>query len=484
MFETDAGGKEFPCIQALKENHSVVTRFLTDGDPQVCRTAKEFVKLLALYDYPIIGVTAASHYLRFAAEEKHLWHLADLVAALELKHPTLLEDTVKLLAVKSELSSTQSKFHAPYTDDPLRIWNNVLILLKSESLPRYPIRHKLSTVLLQCLPILTPMLDIRKSSFSLEEASLIVEVICQLSELTKKVRIGDLLTLERYLVTYLFQVLLRVENHNKKVNEVYHIAQLLCKLSENQAIQNDALRSLVQASLDPDSRPLFMEQVVWSKSSLSGFDVDNLCDNDEFQPERFSMYMSLMKENQKRTASICLSRAHSTSLHSGKLAKTELRNWGVSPKVHIKTNPDAKFNLNMFLSVLLNVCMAVTLNGDNGNGKEHQPPSKIPQVSPEAMRKVALLLVEIVSPDVMFNGLPWPEEEFSKVMLFTICFCKINKYNMLMFKAFVSCIYRSKWNETCKLGELSSTIRIFGIYLRLWQITVHRYVIVQYYSGR
>lgn len=29
---------------------------------------------------------------------------------------------------------------------------------------------------------------------------------------------------------------------------------------------------------------------------------------------------------------------------------------------------------------------------------------------------VSLLLVELVSPDVMYNGLPWPDEEFTKVI--------------------------------------------------------------------
>lgn len=33
----------------------------------------------------------------------------------------------------------------------------------------------------------------------------------------------------------------------------------------------------------------------------------------------------------------------------------------------------------------------------------------------EAVTNVALLLVQLISPDVMFNGLPWPEEDFCKV---------------------------------------------------------------------
>lgn len=419
LYESDTGRKDFPCISALKENHSILMRFLTDMDPQVCRTAREFVKLLSLYDGPAVGVTAACYYLTYATEEKHLWHLTELIATLELKYASILQDTLKVLVVKSGLSSTQSNYRNFYSEDPLLIWKNILLLVKSEGLKQNPIRHKLSTVLQENLNILIPKIDVRKSSFSIDEASLIVEIISKIrNEISKKARFGDLITLERYLVDYLFHVLLRVDNQAKKANEVFHITQLLAELSENQAIQNDALRSLVQTSLDPDNRPLFMEQVVLSKSCMSGFDVDNLYDNDEFQPERFSMYVPLMRENQKRTASVCLSRAHSTSLHSGKLAKSELRQWSVSPKIQIKTNEDAQLNLNLFISSLLNICMAIQNGGDNGGGKgHHTDQGRSLQVSSEAMRKVALLLVEIVSPDVMFNGLPWPEEDFSKVQV-------------------------------------------------------------------
>jgi integrator complex subunit 5 len=36
----------------------------------------------------------------------------------------------------------------------------------------------------------------------------------------------------------------------------------------------------------------------------------------------------------------------------------------------------------------------------------------------DAVISLALLLVELISPDVMYNGLPWPEEEFCKVKHF------------------------------------------------------------------
>lgn len=41
--------------------------------------------------------------------------------------------------------------------------------------------------------------------------------------------------------------------------------------------------------------------------------------------------------------------------------------------------------------------------------------NKYSDMSWDSMTLLSLLLVQFVSPDVMYNGLPWPEEEFSKV---------------------------------------------------------------------
>lgn len=41
--------------------------------------------------------------------------------------------------------------------------------------------------------------------------------------------------------------------------------------------------------------------------------------------------------------------------------------------------------------------------------------NKYCDMSWDSMTLLSLLLVQFVSPDVMYNGLPWPEEEFSKV---------------------------------------------------------------------
>lgn len=59
------------------------------------------------------------------------------------------------------------------------------------------------------------------------------------------------------------------------------------------------------------------------------------------------------------------------------------------------------YNIGQFVSVIKGCCY-------NPEGDK---------ITVDNMTQVSLLLVQFVSPDVMYNGLPWPEEEFSKVRL-------------------------------------------------------------------
>ena len=51
----------------------------------------------------------------------------------------------------------------------------------------------------------------------------------------------------------------------------------------------------------------------------------------------------------------------------------------------------------IFTSILFKLCNEVTV---------------LPKE--DTYKQLALLLVEVVSPDVMYNGLPWPEEDFTR----------------------------------------------------------------------
>lgn len=69
-------------------------------------------------------------------------------------------------------------------------------------------------------------------------------------------------------------------------------------------------------------------------------------------------------------------------------------------------------NTNELINALKSCCL-LPANSEN----------KFVNVSLESITLISLQLVQIVSPDVMYNGLPWPEEEFSKVCKVTNFYC-------------------------------------------------------------
>lgn len=62
-------------------------------------------------------------------------------------------------------------------------------------------------------------------------------------------------------------------------------------------------------------------------------------------------------------------------------------------------------NINELINVI-KACCTTTSEADKSTATD---------ISLDSVTLVSLLLVQYVSPDVMYNGLPWPEEEFSKV---------------------------------------------------------------------
>lgn len=108
---------------------------------------------------------------------------------------------------------------------------------------------------------------------------------------------------------------------------------------------------------------------------------------------------SLLKLNQKQGISLNVSR--SSILHSGVIG------CGV-PKVSqqwIPNSLDADVK-NLFLKAIVACCMTIDENGSSNN-----------KFLLEGLCQVAQLLVELVSTDVMYNGIAWPDEEFTKVTM-------------------------------------------------------------------
>jgi len=105
--------------------------------------------------------------------------------------------------------------------------------------------------------------------------------------------------------------------------------------------------------------------------------------------------VSLLKDNHKFGVMPVQPLGSSTVFHAGTIGAGAR---GVAENKPV-TKDQAEINRRTVAGVIMRLCEST---GD-------QPG--------EGAKQLALMMVEIISPDIMYNGLPWPEEEFMKVTI-------------------------------------------------------------------
>ncbi|XP_050068431.1 integrator complex subunit 5 [Anopheles maculipalpis] len=161
------------------------------------------------------------------------------------------------------------------------------------------------------------------------------------------------------------------ESLDESLNRVYILLSKHC--GHRKAARTAALRELLEGALFMHGN-LFGSQ---SESQAYSFD----------KPDDL-----LIKLNHKQGIALNASRA--TVLHAGII--------GQGPKIPTKkaVGPASEMQ-NHLLNAIVACCQDVN---------DHQ-------ATIDGFSYVSLLLVEMISPDVMYNGLPWPEEDFIKVTM-------------------------------------------------------------------
>lgn len=191
--------------------------------------------------------------------------------------------------------------------------------------------------------------------------------------------ISDGIKLEKLTVKYFFWCLTESDlvQRTSAVERCNSLLNKQCVGNNKKGIRSAALRDLLEGAL---------------------FLYGNLFGEPRHVAEYSQIYHkkdeSLLKLNQRQGISLNVSR--SSILHSGVIG------CGV-PKVSQPWIPDGLDNeiKNIYLKVIVACCQ------DDQNEKQ----------TIEGFCQVAQLLVELVSSDVMYNGLAWPEEEFTKITI-------------------------------------------------------------------
>lgn len=193
---------------------------------------------------------------------------------------------------------------------------------------------------------------------------------------------SDAIRCEKFTVKYFFWCLTETDEitRTKVTDRCYSLLTKQC--TSRKGIRSAALRDLIEGAL---------------------FLYPNLFGAPLQIAEKSHIYHkkdeSLLKLNQKQGISLNVSR--SSILHSGVIGS------GV-PKVSQQWIPDSLDgeNKNLFLKSIVACCTNPEENGNNGC-----------KFLIDGLCHVSHLLVEFVSTDVMYNGIAWPEEEFTKVTM-------------------------------------------------------------------
>ncbi|GIY08211.1 integrator complex subunit 5 [Caerostris extrusa] len=202
----------------------------------------------------------------------------------------------------------------------------------------------------------------------------------------KQMPMSSLFVVCSSVMCYFFHLLGRKElDPVIKITLVNNIKNLLANLCQQSSAQHAVLRMLLEGVLDKKYSVLFGARL-------------------KTDGEKSALETNLLNENVKYMSSITLPQSHSSVFHSG-IIGSGLR---ITKNVPQLQKDVVLHNKQIILDILQACCKASwrfplddTQNVNN---------SLIP-----GMKIVALLMVELISPDVMFNGLPWPDEDYLKV---------------------------------------------------------------------
>ncbi|XP_043288264.1 integrator complex subunit 5 [Venturia canescens] len=371
-------------LTSIKQDLSLVVPLLLDANPLRVQTAVRLLTLLGAQS-PTVIISASASALRNAKTDFHLAALVRLVSENVVVFPAIKPEVENPMSGHGYLTQAleQSLRDIQYTSaskdcESRQLFRNLSTLLKWEN-------SKKAEILASQLVSRAVTLNLEQISGLLmktddfELANDIAETLDLLSFSEKSSHPSSVqLTLKvtRSIIRYFF-ICIREEDIYRKERGVKRVMRLLsvqsCYSSSARVL---ALRELLSNSIFNEPSKYFGAKVNHEQKS------DNLL---------------LLSQNHKQGTSALLAQKHSSVFHAGVI--------GQGPRKPPPENCLDKETIALNSTLLVDAIKACCSMED---------PGPYP-VNLDAMTMVSLLLVELVSPDVMYNGLPWPDEEFTKV---------------------------------------------------------------------
>ncbi|XP_057653331.1 integrator complex subunit 5 isoform X1 [Diorhabda carinulata] len=370
-------------IQSLSKESTELVQMLLSTEKVISDTAAQIVVLLG-HLYPSLLITIIQSLLKSSTTDNQLILLLKILTN-DLIDKTALPYSEKgghfSVVVEQILNRNIQKFCTSNEEnlDLSQMWHNLLKLLRWEKSDKAPIlKSRIITRSLEAnLTNLTALL-----SNEVLHMHVIADILDTMEipvlNASYNPPIAVVLNLTQSTVNYFFACCKDngTASKLKGYKKVNNILKRLCLYSKVAKVL--ALRELLERALFRCDNILFGAKIN---------EIDN--DNEKM----------LLKQNKKISKTIPLTK-HSTVFNGGIIGT------GKRKSVTYDTLPSQTIAHNKIQ--LINAIKACCALPD-----EH----KYTDMSWDSMTLLSLLLVQFVSPDVMYNGLPWPEEEFSKVTM-------------------------------------------------------------------
>ena len=348
------GGKAVSPVAGLVEQ--IIS---THSNQSLTNHLKQLITLVVVQQGPATANTTLGHLLRCSTKNGATGHQEIISAVIT----ALIVHQTSWHTHTSPLSTALAGTLQPQmgTSTILNSLTSLESLLGRRHKDRFHIHASLTDALLTNIPLLAELIN------DPVLGTACMQVLCQLP-LKKPIPVGHVLSLSHVVIFYFFSSL----HHTsliKKVSGVGRCQRVLSQLSCSSLGLNQIIRLLVEGVFQPECAHLF--------AAVKKVDFTSK----EIKSEL------LIRSNRQFNSWVKVPQSHTSIFHMGTIGSGHLSQHNLASIPYADT---VKFHTQLLLNTL-SVCCAAQTNGEGAS-------------------TVALLLVELISPDIMFNGFPWPEE--------------------------------------------------------------------------
>ncbi|XP_033223352.1 integrator complex subunit 5 isoform X2 [Belonocnema kinseyi] len=374
-----------PLLNSIKQDLLTVTPLLLHSNPLKVQTAVRLLSLLGTQS-PNVLISSATFMLQNAETGFHLAALIRLISDNDVGFASKKSDVKNTLLCHGYFTQVveHSIREVQYTNAGCReveqLFKNLTTLLSWENSNKVScLRSRMITRAIRANLHQISCLLIKTEEFSLaNDIAGMLDCLGPFESDHYFPSVELTLKMTRAIIKYFFICIEEddVINKEKGVKIVCRFLRVLTSYSA--CARALAIRELLANSMFSDPAKFFGAKV-------------------KFEPHVQPTF--LLHRNHKQGTSAMLAQRHSSVFHAGVI--------GHGPRKPPPENNIDKEIITLNSTLLMDVIKACCSNPDPMTGKY--------SVNSDILNMLSLLLVELVSPDVMYNGLPWPDEEFTKV---------------------------------------------------------------------